>query len=264
MTVRRAYADTPLGQIHFAEAGTGTALLMLHQTPRSHDEFAEVQPLLDDFRTIAMDMLGFGLSAPLAPPQTIEMMAAGGWALLDALGIEQAAVLGHHTGAAVALEMAVQAPGRVAGLVLSAAPWVDAERRATAHDVPVDVATPTDDGGHLVELWRQRQPYYPDNRPDLLDRYIRDALAPGLDPAEGHRAVDRYAMDERIGTVTAPVLLLAPTGDPFAEAALPSVVRGLTRAAQVEVRTIDGQIPAMEQCAAEVAHHVREFLTGLG
>src|SRR5699024_6203537 len=109
-----------------------------------------------------------------------------------------AVLLGHHTGAAVAQEMAVQQSGRTAALVLSGMPWVDAERRSSGHVVNVDLATATPDGDHLIGLWRQRQPYYPADRPDLLDRFIRDALAPGVDPAEGHRAVKRYAMDERI------------------------------------------------------------------
>lgn len=263
MTTSRGYAETPFGQLHYAEEGSGPVLLMLHQTPRSLDEFAELQPLLaDSFRTIAMDMVGFGLSAPSPAPQSIETMAEAGWALLDALGVDRAVLLGHHTGAAVAQEMAVQAPGRTQALVLSAMPWVDAARRARP-DVGVDHATTSQDGGHLAELWRLRQPYYPVGRPDLLDRFIRDALAPGVDPAEGHRAVRRYLMDERISEVKAPVLLLAPTEDPFAVADLPAVTKALAGAPRLEMRELEGAgVPAIEQCAEQVAVHVREFLAG--
>lgn len=261
MTLRRGYADTTFGQLHYAEAGEGPVVLMLHQTPRSHDEFAEVQPLLaNGFHTIAMDMLGFGLSSPASGPMSIEVMAHAAWALLDALEIDSAVLLGHHTGAVVAHEMAVQAPSRVQGLVLSAMPWVDAARRLGHHDVGVDLAETRDDGAHLTELWRLRQPYYPEGRPDLLDRFIRDALAPGLDPAEGHRAVSRYPMDERIGAITAPVLLLVATGDPFAVAALPAVRRALVAARVVQVRELPAQVPAMEQCAEDVVRYVRDFL----
>jgi pimeloyl-ACP methyl ester carboxylesterase len=67
--VRRGYADSPFGQLHYAETGAGPVLLLLHQTPRSHDEFREVQPLLaDGRRVVAMDMLGFGMSASLPAP----------------------------------------------------------------------------------------------------------------------------------------------------------------------------------------------------
>lgn len=265
MAIHRGYVYTEYGQLHYAEAGSGPVILMLHQAPRSHDEFAELQPLLaNGFHTIAMDMLGFGSSAHLPAPQTIETMAAGGWALLDALEVGSVVVLGHHTGAVVAQEMAVQAPERTNALVLSAMPWVDAERRSSGDVVNVDLAKISPDGAHLTELWSLRQPYYPVDRPDLLNRFVRDALAPGVDPAEGHRAVNRYAMDERIGVVTAPVLLLAPTADPFVAPHLPAVTRALSGAANVHVQPLAGaQIPAMEQCADEVAQHVREFLAGL-
>lgn len=264
--LRRAYADTALGQLHYAEAGTGPALLLLHQTPRSHDEFREVQPLLaDGHRVIAMDMLGFGLSAALPAPQTVEQMAAGAFALLDSLGLAEAVVLGHHTGAAVAIEMAAERPERVRGLVLSSAPWTGPEYRAShAHRGGVDDVDPAEDGSHLRELWTFRQPYYPAGRSDLLDRFIRDALAPGVDPAEGHRACARYVMEDRIGLVNAPVLLLGASADPFAMPNVPILREHLVAARSVEVQVIEGgTIPLMEQAPQDVADLVSAFLRGL-
>ncbi|WP_405433645.1 alpha/beta fold hydrolase [Micromonospora sp. NBC_00617] len=264
MPLRRAYADTALGQFHYADAGAGRrTILMLHQAPRSLDEFVEVQHELSrDFRTIAMDMRGFGLSAPLAAPQTIEAIAEGVPALLDAIGVETVVLLGHHTGAVVAQEVAAAYPERVEALALSGMPWIGPERRARDHGVGVDDAQTAADGSHLVDLWRQRLPYYPQGRPDLLDRFIRDALAPGVDPAEGHRACARYVMDERIGLVRCPVLVFASSDDPFAAPAVPLVVAGLRGAARVTTAPLEGaMIPAMEQCADQVAAHLRAFLS---
>ncbi|MFI7062400.1 alpha/beta fold hydrolase [Kribbella sp. NPDC050124] len=252
MTVRRGYADTPVGQLHYAEAGTGPAVLLLHQTPRSHDEFRELQPLLAD-RSIAMDMLGFGLSAVLGKPQTIEQYAAGAFALLDALSIDEAALLGHHTGAAVALEMAAAHPERVRALVLSSPPWTK-----HAHSVSVDVVETDAAGTHLVDLWSMRRPYYPDS-PQLLERFVRDALA--VDPAEGHRACRRYRIEDRIGLVTAPVLLIGATADPFALPNIPVLQERLTAARSVDTVLVDGgMIPLMEAHAQEVADVVGDFL----
>jgi len=265
-TVRRGYADTPFGQLHYAEAGTGPALLLLHQTPRSHDEFREVQPLLADRRRVlAMDMLGFGLSAALPAPQTVERFAAGAFALLDALGVHEAAVLGHHTGAAVALEMAAQAADRVPALVLSSPPWTGPEYRASHADGPaVDRADRVDDGGHLTAWWGLRRPYYPAGRPDLLDRFVRDALAPGVDPAEGHRACARYVMEDRVPAVTAAVLLIGAAADPFAMPNVAVLRQRLTNARSVDVRVVEGgMIPLMEQAPQQVADLVGRFLRGL-
>jgi pimeloyl-ACP methyl ester carboxylesterase len=260
MTVRRGYADTPFGQLHYAEAGSGPVLLLLHQTPRSHDEFREVQPLLADrHRVIAMDMLGFGLSAVLEKPQTIEQYAAGAFALLDALDVDDAVVLGHHTGAAVALEMAAARATRVRALVLSSPPWTGPEYRSGR--VSVDAVETDADGNHLGELWRLRQPYYPVGRPDLLERFVRDALAPGVDPTEGHRACHRYRMEDRVGLVTAPVLLIGASADPFALPNLAVLSERLTAARSIDSAIIEGgTIPLMEQAPQQVAELVDDFL----
>ncbi|WP_030520901.1 alpha/beta fold hydrolase [Nocardia rhamnosiphila] len=263
MGLRFGYADTAFGQLHYAEQGTGPALLLLHQTPRSWDEFRELLPLLaPDHRVIAMDMVGFGASAALPAPQTIEAFAAGARALLDALEIPVAAVLGHHTGAAVALEMAVAYRERVAALILSSCPWADADyRRAHADGPAVDRAERTPDGGHLRALWEQRRPYYPQPGTDLLDRFLRDALAFGVDPAEGHRACARYRMEDRIATVRAPVLLLGAGADPFSIRNLPILRARLTGAAVVdEVIFTDGTVALIEREAVPVAAAVRRFL----
>lgn len=261
--MRQGFADTPFGQVYYREDGDGPPLLLLHQTPRSADEFADVQPLLArDRRAIAMDMVGFGLSPRLPAPQTIETMATGGLALMDALGIDEFAVLGHHTGGAVALEIAASAPARVTHLIASNAPWTDAQFRVDHADGSgVDAAQRCDDGAHLLALWGFRAQFYPVNRPDILDRFIRDALAPGLDPVEGHRACARYVIEERIGLITAPVLLIGAEQDPFAMPHLPHLRDGLTQARAVETAIIPGgMIPLMEQCPEAVADAVATFL----
>jgi len=263
---RRGYADTRFGQLHFAEMGAGPVILLLHQTPRSHDEFRELQPLLAQaHRVIAMDMLGFGQSAPLAAPQTIEAIAAGSLSLLDALGLETASVLGHHTGGAVALEMAAAQPDRVPALVLSSTPWLDGHYRdAHRNGAAVDAAEPSQDGRHLQTLWSTRRLYYPADCSGLLNRFIRDALAPGVDPVEGHRACARYVMEDRIGLVTAPTLIIGASADPFSFPAVARLRSHLVNAPTVEVVTIDGgMVPLMEQAPDRVSGAVLEFLTGV-
>lgn len=259
--VRRGYADSPFGQLHYAESGAGPALLLLHQTPRSHDEFRELVPLLArEHRVFAMDMLGFGFSASLPAPQTIEQYAAGALAFLDALQVEQAAVLGHHTGGAVAIEMAALRPDRVTALVLSSAPWSDRDFRASHSKPGVDAVTPDPGGRHLIDLWNGRRPYYPAGHA-LLDRFVHDALAPGVDPVEGHLAVGRYVMEARIGHVVAPTLLIGAAADPFAFPNVDPLREHLVSARAVDVAVIAaGTIPLMEQFPEEVARHVLPFL----
>src|ERR1700704_2367408 len=161
--VERCFVTTRFGRMHAAIVGTGFPVLLLHQTPRSWHEYQDVLPLVGgDFRAIAMDTPGFGDSDAPAGDSSIELWAEAAFALLDALAESRAAVVGHHTGAAIAVEMAASAPARVGALVLSACPFVDAARRAKHEGMRVidDVEARTD-GAHLTELWARRQPFYP-------------------------------------------------------------------------------------------------------
>lgn len=68
-------------------------------------------------RVIAIDLPGHGKSAPPAR-RSVAAYAESVLEALDALGVGAAAVGGHSMGGAVAMSMALDAPERVAGLVL--------------------------------------------------------------------------------------------------------------------------------------------------
>ncbi len=46
MDIRYGYADTPLGQIHYREAGDGPPVLLIHETPLSGATFEFALPAL--------------------------------------------------------------------------------------------------------------------------------------------------------------------------------------------------------------------------
>jgi pimeloyl-ACP methyl ester carboxylesterase len=96
-------------QVHCVVDGAdaGTPLLLLHQTPRSIDEFAEVMPLLArERRVVAMDTPGYGCSDRVPGQPGVADYAGAAIDVLDGLGIERVIVVGHHTGAIIAVEMA--------------------------------------------------------------------------------------------------------------------------------------------------------------
>src|SRR5258708_12382298 len=100
--IERRFVTTPLGRIHVAIAGTGFPVLLLHQTPRSWDEYRDVLPLLGrDFRAIAMDTLGFGDSDRPAGDPSIELWAERPFALLHPLQDPPPPIPGHPPGAAI-------------------------------------------------------------------------------------------------------------------------------------------------------------------
>ena len=240
----RRFVGTAAGTLHVASCGSGLPVLLLHQSPRSVDEYRDVLPLLGRHaRAMAMDTPGFGDSPATAGAQpSIEAWAGAALALLDAIGVREACFVGHHTGAVIALEAAARAPNRVRALVLSSCPMVDAARRRHhEHATPIDTVVPDPDGGHLLQFWRGRQPFYPAANVALLDRFVVDALRAGPMAAEGHRVVNRYLMEERIGLVRAPTLVIAATDDPHAYPAAPRVAAAIAGAELTEIE--GGTVP---------------------
>jgi pimeloyl-ACP methyl ester carboxylesterase/putative sterol carrier protein len=127
-----ARVPTRAGRVATMEAGTGRPVLMLHGLGGTKISFLpSVAALAPDFRTIAMDIPGFGDSDKPIGSYDAAFMARWAVSLLDALGIERADVLGHSMGGRVALELGMRHPDRVGGLMLmtpsmawrAAKPW---------------------------------------------------------------------------------------------------------------------------------------------
>lgn len=261
MRVERRFIGLPQGEIHCAIAGDGPPVLLLHQTPRSWDEYRDVLPLLASrYRAIAMDTIGFGDSSK--PPlefDSIENWAGVAAGLLDALEIESAYVVGHHTGAVIAMELAAGYPERVRALVLSSAPFVKTRRASSPRErLPVDDVERKPDGSHLVDLWRLRQPVYPKGDIDLLERFILDALKAGPRAASGHYTVADYQMEPRLPLIRCPVLLIAAPEDPHAYPSIGPLSRRLPTATVVELE--GGMVPLVDQMPTEFAASVLRFL----
>lgn len=215
--IRRSYIDNKAGgQIHLAESGEGPTILLLHQTPRSWDEFREVMELLkSDFHLVAMDLPGMGASSPMGREASIEFYAKAAAQVIEHISDQPVTVCGHHTGGIVAIEVAASRPELVNSLVLSSTPWVDERARTErSKNVPIDTVDTAPDGRHLIELWRQRAPYYPDDV-DYMNRFVMDALK-AQDAAAGHHAVGRYHMEAAVPKIQCPVLLVEHSKDPFA------------------------------------------------
>ncbi|PAY09196.1 alpha/beta hydrolase [Bradyrhizobium sp. UFLA03-84] len=103
---------------HVVRTGRGRPLLLLHGWPEFWLTWKPVMArLADRYTLIAPDLRGFGDSdkpqGPYGPDQHTDDMLA----LLDALGIDRAGVVGHDVGGAVMQPLARKAPDRIAGLM---------------------------------------------------------------------------------------------------------------------------------------------------
>lgn len=104
--------------IRYAAFGEGPAVVLLHGGMGSSDDFAWQIPefAAAGYGVVAIDSRGQGRSSRDAAPFSYRQMAADVRAVLDALGIVRAALVGWSDGADTGLAMAEETPDRVAGL----------------------------------------------------------------------------------------------------------------------------------------------------
>lgn len=101
-------------------------VVLLHGSPGAHTDFTRVaEPLLDRYRCIAPDQPGFGASTRWVADYSAEAHAAATLALLDALKVDAAHIVGYSMGGAVGLEIYALAPRRVRSLTMFAALGVE-------------------------------------------------------------------------------------------------------------------------------------------
>jgi pimeloyl-ACP methyl ester carboxylesterase len=99
--------------------GKGTPLVLIHGFPFDHTTWDGTVALLEDaFDVILPDLRGFGQSTVVNETYTIDDMASDVAGLLEQLGIEKAAVVGHSMGGYVALAFTRSYPTHVRGLGL--------------------------------------------------------------------------------------------------------------------------------------------------
>lgn len=102
---------------HAPAGARGAPLVLVHGAGGTHRAWPESLRALPGRRVIAVDLPGHG-EAPPPGATAIGAYAVAVAGMLDALGIARAVLAGHSMGGAVALALALDAPGRVAGLVL--------------------------------------------------------------------------------------------------------------------------------------------------
>lgn len=108
------------GSCHYTKRGCGPALLLVHGLGSSAKDWQDqVSSLSGTYTTLAVDLAGHGQSSPVSEPVEIPLLAEQLLAILNAENISRAHIVGLSLGGAVALQLALDAPERVASLTLA-------------------------------------------------------------------------------------------------------------------------------------------------
>jgi pimeloyl-ACP methyl ester carboxylesterase len=115
-----SFMDVDGRSIHYVQAGQGDPVVLIHGWNGSTFDLRYIIPeLAQRYRVVAIDLLGYGYSAR---PADGDYSVAGQGELvgrmMDRLGIERAAVLGHSMGGTIAMWLALHYPERVKRLIL--------------------------------------------------------------------------------------------------------------------------------------------------
>lgn len=109
-------------RIWYAVYGSGPPVILLHGGLGHSGNWGYQLPALlrGGYRAVLIDSRGHGRSTRDGRPFSYELMAADVIAVMEALGLERAALVGWSDGACTALTLAALAPGRVAGVLFFA------------------------------------------------------------------------------------------------------------------------------------------------
>jgi pimeloyl-ACP methyl ester carboxylesterase len=122
-TFTSRYIDTGDVRLHAVVGGDGPPLLLVHGWPQTWYAWRLLMPALArDFQVIAVDQRGIGLSDKPEGGYDAGTLAGDLIGLMDALGHQRFAVVGHDTGFVISYALAADHPDRVACAALAEIP----------------------------------------------------------------------------------------------------------------------------------------------
>ena len=143
-------------KLYYEVYGKGKPLLMLHGNGGSIRSFSKNIPYFSkNYRVIAVDSRAHGKSIDTSDSLSFEMMADDFAALLTALRIDSAYVIGWSDGGIDALLLAMRHPGKVKKLV------------ATGANIQPDSTA------LIPALWKQQQKGYQENKDSVFTDPVR-------------------------------------------------------------------------------------------
>lgn len=180
-------------------------VILIHGAYGSHLDWPAALRRMNSTRVLVLDLPGHGKS-PGAGRDSISAYADDVIGLLDGLNIERAIFAGHSMGGAIALTLALDAPQRVAGLIL-----IGTGARLRVHpSILGNLLNDTEAVARQITgwVWSTNAP------PKALERTRAQILA--LDPLitlGDFQACNRFDVTGRLGDIAVPTLIITGSED---------------------------------------------------
>ncbi len=263
-------------QVRYLTAGSGPVIFLLHQSPKSADEY---KPLMEmwsnDFLMIAPDTPGFGASDPLESQKvTIEEIAEATIELADALGIDRFGLYGFHTGAIISIALAHQFSDRVEAISCNGVLVLTDDELEKIRAEYLPPFEPQWDGGHLSWLWsrmREQLVFFPwhertlDARmefsisdPSILHENAVEVMRAGDNYRSAYGAAFEYRLEQFVPELQVPALITAGEWDPLCKC-----LEDLTPSASTLVESSKDQDQALEKSRAHLLNHSKNISVDL-
>ncbi|MGW1990297.1 alpha/beta fold hydrolase [Embleya sp. NPDC001921] len=224
-----SYARVNGIDLYFEDSGSGTPLLFLHGWGTCGRVWDDLAGELDvGHRVVTVDGRGCGRSDRPSTGNTVADNAADVTALIDVLELDRPILVGSSLGAAFALEVALNTPERVSGIVSvsGSGHWP---------------------GQGMTERLRALRVALATDRAETLAAWVPQWFAPGADPR---------LVDSTVGRILASGLAIDELFDDAAAHDPRAAVRELAVPAAFVHGRLDGEIPLeVSRTLAELAPH---------
>jgi 3-oxoadipate enol-lactonase len=248
-------------RLAYDDAGHGDCVVLVHGHPFDRTLWQpQIAALRDDFRVLAPDLRGFGLSPVTPHSVTMRDYAADVEGLLDDLGIKRAAIVGLSMGGLVTMEMAASRPERcwAIGLVATTAEPVTPREQETRRDRADAVER---DGMAVLVDYMHTGLYGPDCPPAIRARI--DAMMSAAPPAGAAAALrgraERPDYRPVLAELDIPALVCAGTEDPWSTSTVTAEILACLRRPELLMIEGVGHLPNLE-AEREFNDALRAFL----
>lgn len=172
-------------ELYYKTAGSGKALVLISGLGYPLWQWHKMVPYLAQyFQVITFDNRGVGQSDKPTGPYTAQMLAADTASLLNALGIEKAAIMGHSMGGFIAQAIALDFPEKVSELIPCSTNFggpnhvpITAEAMAVLSDITSDPLTRFTNG-----LKVSTAPGWADAHPEVVKEWVDWRVANPIEP----------------------------------------------------------------------------------